>query len=88
VTAPAKPAIYHILFAFQWEIGGDHVASATNWATGGDRWDDGNDIAEFTSSQIAESQKYGCAVDDWLMQTGMQEVLVPSDAITVLVTGT
>ncbi len=87
LRAPSTPGIYHILFAFQLELGADHVASATNWAVGADKWNDGNDIAQFSPTQIAEAQRFGCAADDWLMQTGMKKLLVPSDAITVIVEG-
>ncbi len=39
ITIPSSPGTYYLIFAFALEIGADHVASATNWATGEDIWD-------------------------------------------------
>ncbi|MGA8231014.1 MAG: hypothetical protein WB795_06000, partial [Candidatus Acidiferrales bacterium] len=83
--APLQPGTYHILFAFQLELGGGNVASGTNWSTRGDVWNGGNDLAEFNDSQIKSAQNWGCAVDSWLMPEGPQLFYVPADAITVQV---
>ena len=83
LTAPVQPGVYHILFAFQLETDGESVASATNWARYNNIWNDGNDIADFNSSQIQQAQQTGCAINPWLMETGIQPAYVPADAITV-----
>jgi hypothetical protein len=86
--APARAGTYHILFAFQLEYEASNVASGTLWVLHRDVWDDGNDIAEFTPSQIAQAQKYGCTVDRWLTRypdDRYTAVVVPADAITVQV---
>jgi hypothetical protein len=91
ISVPSAPGVYHFLFAFEWEIGGDHVASGSNWGLGYDVWGDGNDIAEFNAVQIAECQLNGYTEDEWLGQYGpggtpayiLQNV--PADALTLVV---
>lgn len=73
-TAPTTPGTYHIIFAVCWEVGGDHVASATSWGIGKDLgygwvnhydvWDDGNDIADFNAAQISSAQQNGWAMNN------------------------
>lgn len=89
-TAPTTPGVYHIIFAFGWEIGGDHVASGSNWGLHSNVWNDGNDIAEFNASQISSAQLKGYAVDRWLFggpngTTHDEQQYTPSDAITLIV---
>jgi hypothetical protein len=57
------------VFAFQLEMNGANVASATNWAKGQPVWGDGNDVAQFDPEQIAEAQQFGCTTDRWLSQS-------------------
>ena len=84
VNAPARAGTYHILFAMAQEYEDSNVASATNWLLHRDVWDDGNDIAGFSRVQIAQAQKYGCTIDQWLDAAGRYApVVVPADAITV-----
>ena len=84
--APLDGGTYHDLFAFQLEKSGGNVASGTNWPRGQDVWNDGNDVAQFDSSQILQAQKFGCVVDSWLTQEGPRLLYVPADAITIEVT--
>ena len=83
ITAPVQPGAYHILFAFQLETNGGSVASATSWVRYKNIWNDGNDIADFNSSQIQQAQQTGCAINRWLTETGIQPIYVPADATTV-----
>lgn len=83
--APVKSGVYYIVFAFFLEMNGANVASGTNWAAGQPVWDDGNDLAQFDSSQILQAQQFGCAVNRWIMEDGSKLVYVPADAITVRV---
>jgi hypothetical protein len=96
VTVPATPGVYYIIFAFQWEVGGDHLASASNWTLGYDVWNDGNDLAEFSGAQVANAQADGCTVNLWLYPCGVGPEYapcpggflpqyVPADAVTVVV---
>lgn len=83
LTAPSSAGTYYLIFAFRAETSGGAVASATNWATGSPIWNDGNDIADFTSTQVSQAQSYGQAAVDWCMTTGYTLVNVPSDAIVI-----
>lgn len=85
VTVPAAPGAYYIIFAFAMEIGGDHVASASNWGLGYDVWNDGNDIAEFSGAQLKKAQVDGYTVDLWFVDRRYVPVYVPVDAVTVVV---
>jgi hypothetical protein len=90
LSAPEQLGTYHIIFAFRGEVGGDHVASATIYTTN-DVWNDGNDIAEFNSTQIAQAQQNGVTVDLWLWPPNNPAYVptyVPAAAITVVVSGT
>jgi serine/threonine protein kinase len=68
-VAPTTPGVYHIIFAVDWEVGGNHVASGTSWAIGKDLgygwvnnfdvWNDGNDIADFNAAQLSSAQLNG-----------------------------
>ena len=88
LTAPTTPGTYHIIFAFEWEMNGGQVASATNWASGHpDTWGDGNDIATLSQSQIQQGQQNGWTSDNWLLAPGYEHQYVPLDAITVVVGG-
>ncbi|MGO9245710.1 MAG: pentapeptide repeat-containing protein [Verrucomicrobiia bacterium] len=91
IAVPTAPGVYYIIFAFGWEIGGDHVASGTNWGLDYDVWNDGNDIAEFSAAQISQAQANGWAADQWLGPYGSNGAPayvpfnVPADAITLVV---
>ena len=52
LTAPSTQGTYAIIFAAQAETSLGHVMSATHWASGGPRWDNGDDIAGWDASQI------------------------------------
>jgi hypothetical protein len=85
LSAPLQAGTYYVIFAFRGELTGDQVASATNWPVGYDVWNDGNDIAEFNATQIAQAQQNGVTVDNWLYTNGYWATYVPADAITVIV---
>ena len=52
LTAPDTPGEYAIIFVAQAETTGGHIASATHWASGGPRWDNGDDVAAWDASTI------------------------------------
>jgi hypothetical protein len=92
LVAPTTPGTYHIIFAACWEIGGDHVASATTWAGQKNVWNDGNDIAEFNATQLSSAQLNGWAQNGELngpdsthSTTWYQQRYYPADAITLVV---
>ena len=52
LTAPDTPGEYAIIFVAQAELSGGYVASATHWASGRPRWDDGDDVAGWDDDTI------------------------------------
>ena len=52
LTAPEQPGNYAIIFAAQAETSLGHVMSGTHWPSGGPRWDNGDDVAGWNTSQI------------------------------------
>ena len=81
--APLQAGSYHIVFAFQLEMTGGNVASATNWSRRLDVWNDGNDLSQIGPDRVREAQKFGCTVNPWLTKSGFEQFYVPLDAITV-----
>jgi hypothetical protein len=86
VNAPSSEGTYYLIFAFNAELNGAQVASCTNWRhEGGVVWNDGNDIASFSSQKIAEIQSNGRTTVSYLFTTWSQQWTVPSDAIKIVV---
>ena len=52
LTAPSTPGVYAIIFAAQAEFSGGYITSATHWPSGSPRWNNGDDIAGWSASQI------------------------------------
>jgi len=88
LQAPSEAGTYYIIFAFRGELTGAQMASATNWNVGYLVWNDGNDIADFSSTQISEAQQNGVTVVNWLYAEGYLLTYTPACAITVIVSGT
>jgi hypothetical protein len=85
LVAPENPGVYHIIFAFEWEKGGEHVASGTNFPLGAPRWHDGHDVASLSGDKLAEAQARGYTTMTWLFGGGYSSQYVPVDAITLIV---
>jgi len=86
LDAPSSEGTYYLIFAFNAELNAAQVASCTNWRhEGGVVWNDGNDIASFSSQKIAEIQSTGRTTVNYLFTTWSQEWTVPSDAIRIIV---
>jgi len=85
LSAPPQAGIYYIIFAFRGELTGAQMASATNWPLGYEVWNDGNDIADFSSTQISEAQQNGVTVVNWLYTSGYLPTYTPACAITLVV---
>jgi hypothetical protein len=83
LVAPFTVGQYYMVFAFREEGTGGHVASATSSALGGPTWDDGNDIAGFSSTQVSEAQLNGRTSGNWLLISGFGLLSIPSDAIVI-----
>lgn len=83
LSAPEASGTYFIAFAFNGELTGAQVASATNWATRRVVWDDCNDIAQLGAAQIAEAQKCGFTIDNRLLTDGYKLSYLPMDAVYI-----
>jgi hypothetical protein len=85
LKAPDKPGEYYIIFVANWELDGGDVASATNWRVGEEHWNDGNDVADWSSEIIDEAIKNGLVLVDWEYLNGIEKSYVPATAIKVIV---
>ena len=52
LIAPDTPGEYAFIFVAQAELPGGYVASATHWFSGPQRWNNGDDVASWSSDQI------------------------------------
>jgi serine/threonine protein kinase len=89
LTAPDSPGVYHLIFAFQRQIDGDYVASATDWSVGASRWGEGHALASLNAQQINEAQSSGSTMVNWLIYDNPPTYVLertPVDALTVKVT--
>jgi len=59
LRAPMVPGVYHLVVVYAAETEFRFVASGTNWVLGEPKWNDGNDIADFTPGQIEELRTTG-----------------------------
>ena len=87
-VAPTTPGTYHIIFAFRAEVDAGDVMSMTNWAANPEVWNDGNDIADWNTSQIQEIEQNGKTLAPMKIDNGMKMVYVPATTIRVRVEGT
>jgi transcriptional regulator with XRE-family HTH domain len=86
LKAPQAPGRYAIIFAFELEKSGANVASGTNWRLGTNVWSAGHRLAGLSKEQIQEAQRFGCYTSNWQMSYGVDQITVPADAVTLLVT--
>jgi uncharacterized protein (TIGR03437 family) len=87
-TAPTTPGTYYIVAAFAGEYSAAAVMSCTNWSYGNPVWNDGNDVADWSSATIEGAMSSGRAYVPYLLSAGMQQLYVPATAIRVVVGGT
>ncbi len=85
ITVPQAEGTYYILFSFGEESDGAYVASLTNWRYGSPSWNDGNDLADLSGTQISQARSSGRTTVDYLFDTGYQSWVLPADAIEVRV---
>ena len=62
LRAPMVPGVYHLVVVYAAETEFRFVASGTNWVLGEPKWNDGNDIADFTPGQIEELRTTGLTI--------------------------
>jgi hypothetical protein len=87
ITAPQTPGVYHLIFAFGSEMNGAQVASATDWHADHVVWDDGNDLADLNTTQIAHARQYGKLDINLLAADGHVLSNTAVDSIDVIVSG-
>jgi len=83
VTVPATAGNFYLIFAFRNESSGAYIASATS-SSGSPVWNDGNDIASFSSAQVTDAQADGRAEVSWLFGSSGRSLFVPSEAIKII----
>jgi hypothetical protein len=82
-TAPSETGKHHIIIAYRAETTTAHVMSMTNWAAGSPVWNDGNDIADWSETQISEANNNGRVLAPVKVQGGMRNYEVPATALEV-----
>jgi hypothetical protein len=91
VTAPLNEGTFYLIFAYNAEYNAENVASCTNWRysennNGAVVWNDGNDVAGLTPTQLAQLQADGRTAVNYRFEFGLQSAwTLPGDAIKVIV---
>jgi hypothetical protein len=67
LNAPTTPGTYYLIFASNCEMNLGWTMSQTNWTTGTMSWNDGNDIADLTESELQDSISTGYLYLDMLV---------------------
>jgi hypothetical protein len=91
VQAPSTKGTFFLIFAFNAEYNAQNVASCTNWRYSDNNsgvvvWNDGNDVAGLTPTQIDQLRTDGCIKVNYLFEFELQSAWsLPGDAIKVKV---
>jgi len=89
--APTKPGCYRLIFAFQAEDDVKYVASGTNWTMGAPIWDDGNDVMDWSASDLRQADSVGVVYSTIVRvtagRTTRRPSIVPATTIVVQVRG-
>jgi hypothetical protein len=89
--APETSGIYHIVFAFDAEGDVEDFISGTNWRLPEPIWNDGNDIADWSDTQLTEANSHGWVlskfvqIDDFTGKPVMSPHPVAATVIDVIV---
>lgn len=84
VTVPSTPGMYYLFFVGAWELDCGNVLSCTNWAdASGDIWNDGHDVADWSTYQAETAIDYGWVCTTWVKGGSLIEIPVPGAAVTV-----
>ena len=84
-TAPSTPGTYYIIAAFQAEYTAAQVMSCTSWAVAAPVWNNGDDVADWSSSTIDTANANGNVLVNYLATSGNLPRYVPATAIKVVV---
>lgn len=74
---------YFLIFAFSGDSSGDYVASSTSDAVGQPSWNDGHDLVDLQSPQIAQVQQFGHTLRQEFTLNGYQPKDLAADAVIV-----
>jgi hypothetical protein len=86
LTAPSTVGTYYYLIAGGWEYNGGQVISGTNWAIGTLHWDDSNDVADWSASQISSARSDGLTTGQVETSSGTyKDFYIPADALKIVV---
>ena len=85
LTAPSTPGVYAIIFAAQAEFTGGYITSATHWPSGSPQWNNDDDIAGWSASQIdfaiangyLRAHQHGSGVDFAHFGAAAVKIIVP-----------
>ena len=84
VTVPSAPGTYYLFFAAAWEIGCSNILSCTNWRNpGGDVWNDGYDVADWSDVQAQHAIDLGWVCSKWITSGSLVEAYVPAAAVRI-----
>lgn len=83
LTAPSTPGTYYLIAAYHAEFNAAQVLSATNWSVIEPVWHNGDDIAAWSPTTIAEANTNGTVLVDFLYPSGNSPRYVPATAIIV-----
>ncbi len=70
LTAPNTAGSYYLIFASAGQTNASYVASFTQWTVGTPSWDDGNDLADYTESDMSGCLTNGYAPVSDLLSNG------------------
>ena len=70
LTAPDESGTYYIIFASAGQTNGSYIASFTQWTVGTPSWNDGNDLADYTESDMGNCLSTGSAEVSDLLSDG------------------
>ena len=65
ITAPPKPGDYHLIFGLAPETAGEFILSQMNWKLGRPSWNDSNDLADLTATEMATARATGNLIRIW-----------------------
>ncbi len=85
-TAPSTPGTYYLIIAFNEAESIEEVFSCTDVSVPtAPVWNDGNDVADYDSIQLADATSYGAAETEYLYSDGFSSIWLPSLVIEVIV---
>ena len=86
VTVPATAGMYYLFFAGAWELGCSNILSCTNWANpGGDIWNDGYDVADWSAAQAQNAIYLGWVCSKWVTANTLVDASIPATAVRLWV---